>query len=79
MKPEELLLLAFAGIAVFMVARMARTGAASSGNGWEEASGGVRIDPQGNWWKGNQMVWRAPGLMDTGGRETAIEGGELWA
>jgi hypothetical protein len=62
MKTEHLILLAVAGAAIYMLTRRTATRA----NGWRDAGGGVSIDPSGNYWQGNQMIWKAPGWIDVG-------------
>lgn len=77
MKNEELIALALAGIALWMIIRSGKAGASvpadystaianqakpgEVGYGWQYFTGGTVIDPDGAYWKDGRIVW-APGL-----------------
>lgn len=76
MKTEEMIALALAGIALWMVLQSRKVSAASAdfvneianasqpgddAYGWQYFTNGVVIDPAGAYWKDSRIVW-APGL-----------------
>lgn len=69
MKTAEILALCGAAIAVYLIAR--KVTGKTTDNGWTD-KGGTRIDPQGNYWQGGQMIWRAPGLLEAVGQGGAL-------
>lgn len=71
MNTKELLVLALAGVAVFLIARRV-TGGTIEPSGWRDMGDGTRIDPQGNQWWGNQMIWKAPTAIETVGQGGAL-------
>lgn len=72
MKTEELIALALAGIAVFLIVKSGKAATWVSDwkaakevlnngqrydNGWRYFNDGTSIDPQGNYYQGGQIIW----------------------
>ena len=72
MKTNDLLMLAAAGAVLWLIARKVSAAGTTQPNGWKDLGGGTTVDPSGNYYWGNQMIWRAPGAVQTTGQGGAL-------